>query len=279
MTFRVPAIRSIARNIFKKGSTTYYYSSLFFPAAIRHAVFSFYAYVRVADDYVDAIPQDIKAFDDFCKESADAFKNKAVNNKIIIGFHDVIKVYDIPYTWIESFLAAMRADTKKSTYKTFKELEEYMYGSAEIIGLVMAKILKLPKQSYEYAQLQGKAMQLINFIRDIDEDTKLGRTYIPLEDLKRFGLNSLSIKTDKEKKAFAELMTFEICRYRKIQKEAEKGYQFMPVTLLIPVKTAADIYNWTAKEIEKNPLIVFERKVKPRPVQVLSRVFANYFTA
>lgn len=279
MTFRVPAIRAIARNIFKKGSTTYYYSSLFFPASIRHAVFSFYAYVRVADDYVDALPQDIKGFEEFCKQTAAAFKNKTVDNKIIIAFHDVTKVYDIPYNWVESFLAAMRADTQKNTYKTFKELEEYMYGSAEVIGLVMAKILKLPKESYEYAQLQGKAMQLINFIRDVDEDIKLGRTYLPAEDLKRFGLSSLDIKTEKEKDAFAELIKYEISRYRKIQKEAEKGYKFMPATLLIPIKTAADIYNWTADAIEKNPLVVFDRKVKPKPAQVLSRVFVNYFTA
>jgi phytoene synthase len=279
MTFRLPAIRAIARNIFKKGSTTYYYSSLFFPASIRHAVFTFYAYVRVADDLVDSIPQNISGFEDFCKESSTAFKNKPAHNKIILAFRDVTKEYDIPYKWIESFLKAMRADTQKSTYKKFKELEEYMYGSAEVIGLVMAKILKLPKESYQYAQLQGKAMQLINFIRDVDEDIKLGRTYIPLEDLNKFGLKDLNIQTDQEKEAFSNLIKFEIKRYRNIQKQAEKGYQFMPITVLIPVKTAADIYNWTADEIEKNPLIVFERKVKPNPAHVLSKVFVNYFTA
>ena len=279
MTFRVPAIRSIARNIFKKGSTTYYYSSLFFPASIRHAVFTFYAYVRVADDFVDSIPQNVKAFEKFCKETKSAFKDKPASNKIIIAFRDVTKVYDIPYEWVESFLEAMRADTKKTTYKTFKELEEYMYGSAEVIGLVMAKILNLPKESYTAAQLQGKAMQLINFIRDVDEDTQLGRSYIPLEDLKKFGLQSLTIKTGKDRKAFSQLIRFEIRRYREIQKEAEKGYRFMPVTLLIPVKTAADIYNWTAQEIEKNPLVVFEKKIKPKPIQVFTRIFVNYFTA
>lgn len=279
MSFRLPAISAIARKIFKKGSTTYYYSSLFFPAPIRQAVFAFYAYVRVADDYVDSIPQHIAGFDEFCKKTADVFKGKKISNAIIVAFYDVAQIYDIPYDWIVSFLDAMRADTKKNTYATFAELEKYMYGSAEVIGLIMAKILKLPREAYPAAKLQGKAMQLINFIRDIDEDLELGRTYLPAADLKKFDIKQLPPRSAAEKKAFCELVHFEIERYRKIQHEAEKGYKYLPAQAFIPIKTASDIYNWTATVIEKNPLIVFEKKVKPRPIQVFLRVFINYIIA
>lgn len=278
MTFRMPAIRAIARTIFKRGSTTYYYSSLFFPASIRHAVFTFYAYVRMADDFVDSIPQDIKGFEDFCKETRTAFAGKPVNNTIVDAFYDMSQEYDIPLNWIEAFLTAMRADTKKNTYLTYKELEEYMYGSAEVIGLIMAKILNLPKESYTCAKLQGKAMQLINFIRDIQEDTELGRTYIPVEDMKKFNLKNLSPKTKAEKDAFCTMIQYEIKRYREIQKQAEVGYQYIPANMVIPIKTAADIYNWTAEQIEKDPLIVFRKKVKPKPARVFLKVFVNYFT-
>ena len=278
MSFRMPAISSIAKRIFKKGSTTYYYSSLFFPASIRHAVFTFYAYVRVADDFVDSIPQNMKGFEDFCSQTKLIYAGKKVSNKIISDFYDMTNSYKIPFEWVQAFLNAMRADTKKSTYATYKELEEYMYGSAEVIGLIMAKILNLDEESYTYAKLQGKAMQLINFIRDIDEDIELGRRYIPTEDLKKFNLTKLPPRTDQEKKDFCKLVHFEIDRYRKIQKSAEAGYKFMPANALIPVKTAADIYNWTADQIEKNPLIVFEQKVKPKPIRVIFRIFTNYFT-
>lgn len=270
------AISSIAKRIFKSGSTTYYYSSLFFPRGVREDISTLYAFVRTADDFVDAVPQNISGFNDFCEKTSQIYQGEEIQHTIIQAFCDMAFRKKIPYEYIESFLSAMRADTQKNTYRTYEELENYMYGSAEVIGLMMCKILNLSEESYLAAQLQGKAMQLINFVRDIQEDTSLGRQYIPTEDMHQFNLKTLQPQTAKEKQQFAKLVQYEIERYYAIQKEAEKGYRYIPKRYLVPIQTAADMYNWTARQIETNPLLVFEKKVKPTPAQIIISVLGRF---
>ncbi len=263
--------------IFKKGSTTYFYSSVFFPPTIREDVFTLYAFVRTADDYVDTIPQQTQKFLQFKQDTVHAFSGKKIHNQIISDFIQLCRNAGITQEAVFAFFDSMEADTKKTTYKTYKDLQKYIYGSASVIGLMMAKLMRLPKESYYAAQKQGESMQLINFIRDIKEDIALGRTYIPQEDLKRFSLNSVEPKTEEQKKQFKRLIHFELKRYYKTQKEAEKGYKHIPPRYRIPVMTASDMYNWTARQIEKDPLVVFKGKVKPKPIRVILRLLRNYF--
>lgn len=265
--------------IFKKGSTTYFYSSLFFPEAIRTDVFTLYAYVRTADNFVDAVPQQAEEFAVFEQDTHDALAGKRVKNDIVNAFVQLMKRKQFDPEWVLSFLNAMKQDLTKTTYHTFHALEEYMYGSANVIGLMMARICDLPEESFRYAQMQGKAMQLINFVRDVKEDSQLGRTYLPVEDMKRFGIESLHHpKTPAEIETFAAFMVYQIERYEQIQKEAEEGYPFIPRQLRIPIKTAAQIYLWTAQQIKNNPMIVFEKKVKPHPAYVVMEYGKNLIT-
>lgn len=263
-----------SQKIFKNASSTYYYASLLFPKDVRDDVFTLYAFVRTADDLVDSIPQKNKEFHEFRRQVNRAFAGKKVDNRIIANFFSLHKKKNFKREWTESFLDAMESDLKTPTYETFKALEKYMYGSAEVIGLYMAAIMDLPQESYETARLQGKAMQLINFIRDVSEDTEMGRQYIPTEDLKKFNLNSLEIKTEQQKQQFSKLIRFEIDRYRRIQREARDGYSYIRKTNRIPIQTAASLYAWTAERIYENPLVVFEKKVKPSK----ARLFGMYFT-
>jgi phytoene synthase len=260
--------------IFRKGSTTYFFSSIFFPPKIREKVFTIYGFVRVADNFVDSIPQQEDAFYSFVKETYAVFDGKKSQNTIIYDFVKLSQEVGIKQEWVEAFFKSMAGDLKKKNYNNFKELEEYIYGSAEVIGLFMAKVLKLEERSYSFAMLQGKAMQLINFIRDIQEDRLLGRVYMPQEDIKKFGISSQDeLFTNEEK--FSKLLKFEIERYFSIQKQAERGYKYIPYAYRIPIKTASDMYNWTAREIYKNPSIVFIKKVKPHPFRVILQFIKN----
>lgn len=264
--------------IFRKGSTTYYYSSILFPKDIKDDVFTLYAFVRTADDYVDAIPQMKKSFLKFKEETKKAFDGKSVNNPIISEFKEVCDKRGIPYSWVESFLAAMESDLKKSVYNSFSELEQYMYGSAEVIGLFMAQIMNLPKKSHKYAQLQGKAMQVINFIRDIEEDIALKRQYLPTKDLKNIGIKTIDeLKKDKQK--LKDFVMFQLERYHDIQNQAYQGYSYIPRKYRIMIKTAADLYNWTAQEIKKDPTIIFRKKVKPSKPRIILTLFKNFIVA
>lgn len=258
------------QEIFRRGSTTYYFSSIFFPPEVREKVFTFYAYVRTADDYVDAIPQDADGFYRFKKMSLDALEGKSVQDIIIRDFIALAKEEEIKKEWIVSFLSAMEQDLNIKTYETFQDLEKYMYGSAEVIGMGMARILGLPEESFHTAGLQGKAMQLINFIRDIKEDLSFGRVYLPKEDFKKFKIERIDEQVDPVR--FSEFIRFETERYLDIQKAAKTGYSYIPRRYRIPVQTASSMYNWTARQIAKNPMIVFEKKIKPHPLRVMSTV-------
>ncbi|MES2971607.1 MAG: phytoene/squalene synthase family protein [Patescibacteria group bacterium] len=270
------------QQIFKKGSITYYFSSKFFTKKVREDVFKLYSFVRIADDYVDAIPQQTQQFHKLRKlwnqaKLAPPTNHQlptisSLNERVARNMIDVTRKYDFQTEWIEAFLDAMQADIDKKTYKTLDDTLGYVYGSAEVIGLMMAKIMRLPKESFEAAQMQGRAMQWINFIRDIEEDNALDRQYFPQSDLEKFGIKDLSSKTSRaHPEKFKEFMRFQLSRYYDWQTEAYKGYKFIPRRLRVPLATAADVYNWTARKIDKNPLTVFEQKVKPGSGRVLIR--------
>ena len=263
-------------SIFKNGSVTYFYSSLFFPTEIRQDVFTLYSFVRVADNFVDQIPPQKEEFFDFTHQYRQTLKNKFVNNPIISSFVSLQKKTGIQTEWVTSFLATMQQDLTKKNYADELELADYMYGSAEVVGLMMSRILKLPPESEKYAQVLGKSMQYINFLRDVQEDISLGRTYIPQTILKKYQLSALNQQTVlTNQTSFNTLVRTEIKKYREWMKQAQAGFQYIPIRYLIPIKTASDMYDWTAQQIEKDPMIVFRKKVKPTPLFVIATVIKN----
>ena len=263
--------------IFKQGSKTYSTSSLFFPESVRDDVVRLYAFVRTADDFVDEIPADPKGFLQFANLYRNSLRSGPADDLVIDSFIDLSRRYCLDEDWAEAFLKSMEWDLHINKYRTMAELIEYMVGSAEVIGLFMARILGLPEEADRYAQMQGRAMQLINFIRDIHEDQQLGREYLPEED-RRPGL-LYQETANRYPMEFKQYIRDLIQVYREWQAEAQKGYKFIPRRYLIPIKTAADMYVWTARAIEKDPFIVFERKVKPGKVRIFWRVFLNTLSA
>ena len=261
------------RATFKGGSKTYYNSSVFFPEAVKKDVYVLYGFVRVADDFVDQVPQDGDGFYQFKESYERALAGEVVGDPIIDDFVEVLHRKQFDPAWVDAFLYSMELDLTKRDYATLDETLEYIYGSAEVIGLFMAKILGLDESAYRYAAYQGRSMQYINFIRDIHEDIGLGRVYLPLDDS---DLGSLSVEEARKRPAvFRAFIREQIARYRDWQKEAEKGYRYIPARYRIPIKTASDMYGWTANEIAKDPFIVFERQIKPSKTRILMKVLAN----
>jgi phytoene synthase len=173
----------------------------------------------------------------------------------------------------------MRSDTKVHVYKTRKQLEKYMFGSAEVIGLMMARILDLPKESYDSAKLLGKSMQLANFIRDIQVDINLCRQYLPYEDLSLYGISSLTQEDiSKKKDAFVKLVRHEISWYKELRIKARSGFHYIPYRYRIPIETASDMYDWTMDEISKDPFIVYSKVLKPSRVQIVNTALSKSIT-
>ncbi len=260
-----------SKQIFAKGSKTFYTSSLFFPKNIRDDIIILYAFVRVADDYVDSMPQNITEFTKFQTEyKKELRKSSSQTREVIKRFVQLQQKYAFEQKWVDAFFDSMKMDTKKHVYQTMNETCEYIYGSAQVIGLFMAKILDLPKKSYSYAEDLGFAFQYINMIRDVAQDLSLQRQYIPQTELRKYGLNSFAKKEClQNNNQFVKCIRAQIDSYLEIQQNAKKGFRHIPYRYRVSIATASDSYEWTAKKIYKDPFIIFEQKVKPTKLQIL----------
>ncbi len=259
---------------FKHGSKTYFNSTRFFPEPVRRDVFLLYGFVRTADNLVDSIPQDRDGFHDFVARYRRATAGSPSGDPIIDGYVALAERRNFETGWTEAFLASMAMDLDVSVHATLKESLEYIYGSAEVIGLFMARIMGLDENAMHSARLLGRAMQYINFIRDIAEDNTLGRTYLPISETSLDSLNEAVAR--KYPKEFRSFINAQLERYVEWQAEAEAGYHLIPKRYRIAIKTAGDMYKWTGHMIAQNPFIVFDRKVKPNRARI---VFTGLFNA
>jgi phytoene synthase len=261
------------QEIFKSGSTTYYWSSKFFPKDTRDDVFKLYSFVRVVDDYVDSAEPDIESFERIEKRWHKLKKHLSTDTtmlddstleRVLHNICYVVHRYNCDPAWVDAFFKSMRMDIERRDYETMDDTIDYMYGSAEVIGLFMAKIMGLPEKAYDSARMLGRSMQYINFIRDIAEDNELGRQYFPQRLLITHGLKSLDQKEAERKPAeFAEFIRNQVKTYRAWQQEAAKGYRYIPRRARVAIRTATDMYSWTADVIADNPQIIFKKKIKP----------------
>jgi 15-cis-phytoene synthase len=281
---------SVFDKVFKQGSKTYFYSSLFFPEKTREKIAILYAFVRIVDNFVDTIPQDTDAYWQFknaylmCQNDSNFlgkhFLENPEHDNILKSFVKLEKKLNFDPEWTLAFFRSMEMDMKKSDYKTLEEVEKYIYGSAAVIGYFMAKILNLPEESYEGAGKLGYAFQYINFIRDIQEDLSLGRIYMPKSERKKYKLTDFNEAFIQQNKTnFEEFIKAQIRQYNIWKLEAEKAFKYLPKEAFVPIKTALDMYDWTAKQIEKEPLIVFKKKVKPPKYRILLQGINNNWFA
>lgn len=260
------------QNIFRSGSKTYFYSSVFFPPAVRQDVYALYGFVRVADNFVDTIPQQSIEFHDFCRKARKSFLGEHQNDVVLDSFAELATRKRFEASWIDAFLEAMEMDLTVKSYKTIEEVERYMFGSAEVVGLMMGRILELPEESKSSSQMLGRAMQYINFIRDIAEDNQLGRLYFPLDELSKFGLTSLHENDARaQPEQFRDFVRAQVERYQHWQSLGEAGFHYIPRRYRIPIKTASEMYKWTSHQLWNDPMLVYRRKVKPSIAKIVCR--------
>lgn len=272
--------KSVSYEIFKNGSTTFFTATLFFPAEQKKAVFDLYAFVRVFDDFVDCVPAQKTNYFNLKVEYQAVLKGETPvpsvseeNSEVVRNFVKLQKEFGFEQKWIESFFESMETDLTKTIYATLEETERYIYGSAEVIGLMMAKIMKLEEASYPAAQALGKAFQYMNMIRDVADDLALGRTYLPESEYIKFGLVEVSKSEAKAKpEKFNEFIRAQIQIYEQWREQAKNGFHFIPPRYLVPIKIALNLFDDTIEKISKNPQIIFESKIKPKKVKIATTV-------
>lgn len=261
----------IRDSIILKFSHTYGVSNLLFPRHVRQDVSILYAFLRYVDNLVDCYPQKVELFykiRDLIMNNVDIALNN-LESKIIQGFLCLVDKVNIEKSWIEAFFRSMEYDLYKTEY-SYNELMEYMYGSAEIVGMSIARILNLPDSKLYGARLLGRGMQMINFVRDIYEDLAMNRVYIPKEHLEQFeaNINKLDSK-------LIRLIRFEInLAWGWI--ESSKAYlNDVPKIHRIAISTATELYQWIGLKIFKNPQVIKNNKIRPGYLRAISYAIKN----
>jgi phytoene synthase len=258
------------REITKKYGTSFYFATQFFPREVRGGIYAIYAFARIPDEIVDDPDCDdhdqairkLTVWSEDWREAmwAGGSETDAVLNFIAKAF----KKYRIPMEDCEAFLKSMFMDEEKFAYENYAELEDYMFGSAGVIGLMVTRVVGYSSDNaFEYAKKLGYAFQLTNFLRDIREDyDELGRVYMPQDELAKFGLTNSDIALKRRDERFIDFMKFQIERNRQVYKEALPGIKLLHWRGRLAVRVSFVLYKAILGEIERANYNVYAGRVR-----------------
>ncbi|MCF8605014.1 phytoene/squalene synthase family protein [Gordonia sp. HY442] len=260
---------AIARAVTADAGRTYYLASRLLPVRRRRAVHALYAFARIVDDVVDGPgPPESPALR---VDVLDAGLTAALSDRpappdlgsreadVLAALAVAVRDNGIDVGTFEAFLRSMRMDVPgtdvfRSRYRTFDELAEYTYGSAAVIGLQLIPVLGADPSLADGAALLGEAFQLTNFLRDVAEDLRRDRIYLPLAELGAFGVDEQSLRADLDRRstsremrrAVAHLIAVNRDQYRR----AAPAIAQLPRTSRPAIAAAAQSYGDILRVIE-----------------------------
>jgi phytoene synthase len=242
--------------ITKKYSTSFSIAVRLLAPSIRQAIYNIYGFVRVADEIVDSFegyPQEdlLNRFED---EYAYALEMGISTNPVIHAFQKTVKEYNIDDSLVRAFLRSMRADLSKQTYTNQQEMEAYIYGSADVVGLMCLKVF-VKGDSEEYERLKdaamslGSAFQKVNFLRDLKQDyDHLNRTYFP-------NIDPENLTTEDKNKIVQEI--------KEDFKSAYVGIKKLPKEARFGVYVAYKYYIQLLKKVDKTPAeVLMDKRIR-----------------
>lgn len=241
--------------------------------SIRQDIYNIYGFVRFADEIVDTFHDYDKEalFSQFENELNLALNQKISLNPILNSFQHTVNKYNIPMELIDAFMHSMKLDLHKTVYTTVEEYNQYIYGSADVVGLMCLKVfVNGDNQKYEElkhsAMRLGSAFQKVNFLRDLKADYEdLSRTYFPNTDLSRLDETS-------KQQIIAEIQADFDAGFEGIQK--------LPIEAKFGVYTAYIYYKKLLSKLKKTPSLEIKntriRVPDYEKVGLLAKCYLNY---
>jgi 15-cis-phytoene synthase len=258
------AAYEVCRKLNAEHGKTYYLASLLLAPAKRPHVWALYGFARYADEFVDSLTDpNPDALLNWGADFLDALSSgQRPTDPAALAMINTIRRWSIPRQHVESFLESMQMDITITAYPTYADLEQYMYGSAAVIGLQMLPILEpQTPAAASRARALGEAFQMSNFIRDVGEDLKRGRVYLPQEDLDTFGVTREALGAGIVTPMIRELLAFEIERTRALYAFAEPGIDMLHPTSRDCMRTAFVLYSEILEAVERSGYQVLTQRV------------------
>jgi phytoene synthase len=198
-----------------RSGSSFYYSFLFLPPERRAAITALYAFCREVDDVVDETPDPQIAATKLAwwRTELDRMYAESPQHPVTQALLPAVKRFNLPKEHLQEIIDGMEMDLTQTRYLDFKGLSLYCYRVAGVVGLMAAEIFgQTRRETSTYAVNLGTAFQLTNIIRDVGEDARRGRIYLPIEDLQKFGVNAADILNARYSDNFTALIKFQIER-------------------------------------------------------------------
>jgi len=251
--------------ITRREAKNFAYGIMVLPRAKRQAIAAIYAFARRVDDVADgALPREEKRAR---LEELRAALDAEPADPVFVALHDARERFGIPREPLAALVDGGLQDMEQSTYADFAELRGYCEKVAGAVGLACVPVYG--SDDTERAMSLGIALQLINIIRDVDEDQRLGRVYLPQDELAAFGVEELAPSPE-----FRELMAFQAARARAHLAEGLRLLDSLDRRSALCVGTFAGLYRETLDRIEAAGFDVFGEKTRlstPRKLAVVAR--------
>ncbi|MGF1571384.1 MAG: 15-cis-phytoene synthase CrtB [Nodosilinea sp.] len=265
----------LCRRVTAKYSKTFYTGTLLMAPAKRRAIWAIYVWCRRTDELVDGPQAQFtteKTLDRWESQLESVFAGCPVDDEDL-ALVDALEQFPLDIQPFKDMIAGQRMDLHRSRYQTFGELELYCYRVAGTVGLMSTTVMGLDTQLQtapwfragdldptKQAISLGIANQLTNILRDVGEDARRGRIYLPLADLEQFKYTEADLMAGVVDDRWRSLMAFQIQRARQFYADAEKGISLLSADSRWPVWSALELYRKILDVIEENDYDVFTRR-------------------
>jgi len=262
-----------SKTVTQSYSTSFSLATKMLSDSIRQDIYNIYGFVRFADEIVDSFHDYDKEmlFNNFANDLELALQHKISLNPILNSFQDTYHKYGIDKNLVDAFMKSMRLDLHKNTYLTDKEYKDYIYGSADVVGLMCLKVfVKGDQEKYdslkESAMSLGSAFQKVNFLRDLKADFEdLSRTYFPNTDLNNLDEASKQAIIDDIENDFSKGLV---------------GIKKLPIEAKFGVFMAYRYYSQLLKKLKKTPALEIKstrvRVPNYKKFELLTRSYVKY---
>ncbi|HMY77105.1 MAG TPA: presqualene diphosphate synthase HpnD [Thauera aminoaromatica] len=265
-----------------KSGSSFYYSFMFLPAERRQAITALYAFCREVDDVVDEC-HDLSLAQtklEWWRQEVGRICGGLPTHPVGHALKDVLKGFRLPQEQLLEIIDGMAMDLSQTRYLDFKGLQLYCYRVASVVGLLAAEIFGYQdRQTLKYAHDLGLAFQLTNIIRDVGEDARRGRIYLPIEDLQRFKVPAKDLLEARYSDAFRELMAFQAERAEKFYDQAFAQLPAIDRKAQRPGLVMAAIYRTLLREIARDGFLVLDRRTSLTPLRKVWLAGTTWFRA
>ncbi|MEM3030351.1 MAG: presqualene diphosphate synthase HpnD [Candidatus Micrarchaeia archaeon] len=253
------------QDVARRNDTNFYLGFQFLPNDKKNAVFACYAFCRYVDDIADELGSHARVEEllDRWERDLDACYAGKANHPITIALADAVERYRIPKAPFKGLIEGCRMDQRIKRYGTFRDLLKYCNRVATTISTISLSIFGYKnKNAKKYGRYLSLALQLTNILRDVGEDARKGRIYLPLEELKRFGYSEAELLRGEINDNFRRLMKFQVERVKRYYAKAFEVTKLVNEDSRLATLLMGGAYAKVLDQIERDGFDVFNKKAK-----------------